>query len=124
LKGRDEPVRQSAIHHSIRGRFAIRKGSWKLELCAGSGGWGNPSDKEARQQSWPQVQLYHMERDIHEKNNLEEKRPRIVSDLVDLLQNHVSLGRSTPGPPQANDVEVDIWKEAREAKVRLIQQEK
>ncbi len=31
--------REAVVHHSIDGLFAIRKGKWKLELCAGSGGW-------------------------------------------------------------------------------------
>ncbi len=122
LKGGDEPVRRSMVHHSGKGRFAIRKGEWKLNLCAGSGGWGSPSDKQARQNGLPQVQLYHMGRDIREQDNLRAEKPEVVATLVDLLQKQVLRGRSTPGPSQPNDVKVDIWKKARTAKKRLAEQ--
>src|SRR4029450_4798647 len=34
-----KPVRETLVHHSINGRFAIREGKWKLCLSPGSGGW-------------------------------------------------------------------------------------
>ena len=48
LLGKDPtPLRATVVHHSINGRFAIRQGPWKLELCPGSGGWGKPGDADA-----------------------------------------------------------------------------
>jgi arylsulfatase A len=36
------PIQPAVVFHSINGSFAIQQGSWKLELCPGSGGWGDP----------------------------------------------------------------------------------
>ncbi|MFZ2642760.1 MAG: arylsulfatase, partial [Verrucomicrobiia bacterium] len=52
--------RETVVHHSINGKFSIREGRWKLELCPGSGGWSIPRDPQAVQQGLPQVQLYDM----------------------------------------------------------------
>ncbi|HEX4147822.1 MAG TPA: arylsulfatase, partial [Pirellulales bacterium] len=52
------PLRPAVVHHSINGKFAIREGSWKLEFCPGSGGWGEPGDAAAQKQGLPGVQLY------------------------------------------------------------------
>ena len=38
----DRQPREALVHHSIEGKFSIRQGRWKLELCPGSGGWGRP----------------------------------------------------------------------------------
>ncbi|MEA2735174.1 MAG: arylsulfatase, partial [Humisphaera sp.] len=40
--GANMKPRDAIVHHSINGNFAIRQGPWKLALCAGSGGWGDP----------------------------------------------------------------------------------
>lgn len=109
LMGNDtKPVRESIVHHSIEGRFAIRQGPWKLVLCAGSGGWSKPGDKEAKQQGLPGVQLYQIEDDPAESNNLQAKHPKTVSRLKSLLDHHIKQGRSTPGPKQPNDNAVRI----------------
>ncbi len=109
LKG-GESARQSIIHHSIDGRFAIREGNWKLALCPGSGGWGAPRDHAAAQQGLPPIQLYDLANDIGETANLQAEHPALVSHLVNLLEEKVANGRSTPGPPQANDADIDIYK--------------
>ena len=113
LKGKDKPIREAVVHHSISGKFAIRKGKWKLLLCAGSGGWASPSDREAEKKHLPSVQLYDMQADIGEKNNLHDKHPEIVAELISLLKKCVDTGRSTPGALQKNDVTVDIFKGAK-----------
>jgi arylsulfatase A len=104
------PGREALVHHSIQGRFAIRKGPWKLELCAGSGGWSAPRDPEAARQKLPLVQLYQMTDDLGEQRNLQAARPEMVAELTALLEKQVRDGRSTPGQPQTNDVVVDLWK--------------
>jgi hypothetical protein len=113
LKGKDAPVREAVVHHSANGKFAIRKGKWKLLLCAGSGGWAKPRDDEALKQGLPPVQLYDMEADIGERENLQDKHPEIVAQLVELLRKYADTGRSTPGTRQKNDVPVDIFKGAK-----------
>ena len=51
-----------------------------------------------------------MESDSGEKNNLYNKYPEKVKEMVSLLEKLVNDGRSTPGENQDNDVPVDIWK--------------
>jgi arylsulfatase A-like enzyme len=111
LRGEDRPVRETVIHHSISGRFAIRDERWKLEFCPGSGGWASPKDPEALKQGLPALQLYDMAADPGEKSNLAAKHPEAVERLTKLLEKHVADGRSTPGAPQKNDVDVDLRKD-------------
>ena len=105
------PVREATVHHSSEGAFSIRQGHWKLELCAGSGGWSSPSEEEARKQNLPKIQLYDLRQDIRERTNLQAQHPDVVDRLVHLLEKYVTDGRSTPGRPQSNAVKVRIWKD-------------
>ena len=104
-----QPVRDHVVHHSITGKFAIRNKRWKLVLCPGSGGW-TLSDAKAAEDGLPLVQLYDMQNDPGEKVNLHEREPRLVKQMLARLKQLVAEGRSTPGEPQSNDVDVDIWK--------------
>jgi len=115
LHGEDRVVRETLVHHSIQGKFAIREGNWKLLLCGGSGGWGSPNDAAAHKQGLPAVQLYDMSIDIGEKKNLQKEHPEIVAKLTKLLEKYVAEGRSTPGKPQKNDVPVNIHKTNNDA---------
>ncbi len=105
------PVRGSVIHHSINGSFAIRQGQWKLELCAGSGGWSAPKPGGKEEKRLPPVQLYDLTRDPGEKNNVQAENPDVVKRLTALLEKQVADGRSTPGAPQKNDVTIELHKE-------------
>ena len=120
LKGGSQPVRETLIHHSGHGNFAIRDGKWTLVLCAGSGGWGAPP-KVAKGEKLPPVQLYDMSADEGEQKNLQAEHPEIVKQLTEKLKKLVADGRSTPlrqaqggaGPKQQNDVPVDIFKNGK-----------
>ena len=103
------PTHPFVIHHSIRGRFAIRQGDWKFIAARGSGGWSKGDDSKPSQ-------LYNMENDRKESNNLVEEKPEIVAELTELLETAVGNGRTTPGSRQENDVRVVIWKDGAEAK--------
>jgi arylsulfatase A-like enzyme len=106
----DGPVREALVHHSISGRFSIRQGRWKLELCPGSGGWSPPRDPQAVKQGLPSIQLYDMTADAGEQHNVQAENPEVVKNLTAILERYVAQGRSTPGAPQKNDVPVDIRK--------------
>jgi arylsulfatase A-like enzyme len=105
------PLREAVVHHSINGSFAIRQGPWKLGLCADSGGWSAPKPGSKEAAKLPPVQLYDMTQDIGERVNESKAHPQIVERLTRLLEKYVADGRSTPGAPQKNDVEILIRKQ-------------
>ncbi len=85
------PIRDHLIHHSIQGMFSIRKGPWKLITGKGSGGWSaDPDENDA------QGQLYNLDKDLGEKNNLYNEYPEIVEELQVLLEKHQENGYSNP----------------------------
>lgn len=98
----EKPLREATVHHSIDGRFAIRKGKWKLILWPGSGGWSDPNSKEELK-GLPAFQLYNLELDPSEEKNLVSLYPDKVKELKSLLETYIKNGRSTPGAPQEND---------------------
>jgi len=101
LLGEDnESIREATVHHSANGSFAIRKGKWKLIMCPGSGGWSYPVPKEAKEMNLPAVQLYNLENDIVEQNNVYDQYPGVVEELKNLLEEYIRTGRSTPGESQ------------------------
>lgn len=107
-----EVIREATVHHSINGDFTIRKGEWKLLLSPGSGGWSFPkpgTDDEVIK-TLPSVQLYNMQSDPAEKNNVYAEHPEVVKELKDLMIKYVKEGRSTPGTPQKNDGP-GVWKQ-------------
>ena len=105
-----ESPRQSIVHHSLYGRFAVREGNWKLILAPGSGGWTAPDDILATKENLPWTQLYDLNADIGEQDNLKTDHTEKVKSLVELLEKIVADGRSTPGEKQTNDVPIDIFK--------------
>ncbi len=104
------PIREATVHHSINGTFSIRQGKWKLELCPGSGGWSDPRPDKAIADGLPMIQLYDLSQDIGEKENVHARHPDVVHGLIRLLESYVEQGRSTPGAPQQNDGDPDIWR--------------
>ncbi len=110
---RQQPLsnpRQSIVHHSISGKFAIRLGDWKLLLAPGSGGWSAPTDPQALKAGLPEMQLYNIKEDLGEATNQYDSQPEKIRSLVELLEVIVGRGRSTSGEIQLNDVPIDIWK--------------
>jgi arylsulfatase A-like enzyme len=100
-----QPIRKATVHHSINGSFSIRQGKWKLEFCSGSGGWSFPEPHQAKELGLYPIQLYNLEKDISEQNNLAEQNPEIVKELTVLMQKYIDEGRSTPGAIQSNEGE-------------------
>jgi arylsulfatase A-like enzyme len=77
------PIREATVHHSAQGKFALRKGDWVL-IDAPSGD----------------------DNGVHgEPQWLKDERSYTRHDQPGELFN-VSEGRSTPGTPQKNDVEI------------------
>ena len=108
LRGETErSVRTDVIHQSVDGSLSIRKGSFKLEMCPGSGGWSYPAPGEETE-DMPRFQLYDLEKDISERTNVIGSHPAVVEELRALLIKRIVEGRSTAGQAQANDGE-RIW---------------
>ncbi len=114
FKGNAQTDRKTLISHSIGGSFSIRKGNWKLCLSAGSGGWSDPREPDAKKQGLPPMQLYNLKADRGELKNLVDENPKKVKELLTLLQKEVSEGRCTQGNPVPNDREVTFLPEGVE----------
>ena len=108
------PVREATVNHSVNGSFAIRKGKWKLIFCPGSGGWSDPTPEKASEMDIPPLQLYNLEKDIGETNNVVSEHPEVVDQLTDLMEQYIKKGRSTPGTPQQNYGEIEFIPEGYE----------
>ncbi len=78
LLGRQDapPGRRHLVHHSARGRFAIRRGDWKLILASPTRGGGRQT----------RAQLYDLAEDPGEIADLSDDHPKIVAELTALLE--------------------------------------
>jgi len=103
------PRRDSVICHSIDGSFALRRGKWKLEFCAGSGGWSYPNNRTAIKKGLPKWQLYDLDSDPKERHNVIREHPELVKEMTAMLKKDIERGRSTPGTPQPNDAGKTWW---------------
>jgi arylsulfatase A-like enzyme len=77
-------ARKEVVHHSGGGMFAVRSGPWKLILGLGSGGFTQPKHIKATA-GGPKGQLYHLERDPQEEENLWSEQPQVVARLTEKL---------------------------------------
>ena len=91
----DKPIREAIVSHSVYGVFAIRQGPWKLILeNQDSGGWVRPSGSGPKTNS--PGQLYNLDDDPAEQDNLFDKHPGIVKRLRTLLETYKKQGYSRP----------------------------
>jgi arylsulfatase A len=79
--------RETAIHDTPNGALGIRKGPWKLIPIQGGGGfrW----DRDAHDSDQPPGQLFNLEVDSAERDNLYEQHPEIVAELQALLDEQL-----------------------------------
>lgn len=94
------PIREATVHHSADGGFSIRQGRWKLIAHRGAGSWNYDdgtipiipplTDPEAP------GQLYDLETDPGERENVYRRHPEIVGQLSSLLEKYRTEGRSAP----------------------------
>jgi len=92
LKGSDEPVRESVIHHSASGKFAIRHQDWLfIDYKTGDGNNGRRKEpdwfrKERRVVSYrSSAELFNLMVDPQQKHNLYNKHPEKAGELKKLL---------------------------------------
>ena len=98
LEGVDQPVRTNGVNCSVHGVPALRDGPWKFF----HGAPGRDRSGEMHQS----IHLYKLDDDLGETNNLAAAMPEKVAVMEALLEKIITGGRSTPGAPQKNDVEV------------------
>lgn len=106
--------RKGIINHSVSGHFAYREGNYKLILAKGSGGWTMPNEKAAAKNGSPIAQLYDLDADPGEQNNLYKTHPELAGKLLAQLTAYVEAGASVEGKQSNNDVpEVNLWKSTK-----------
>lgn len=106
------PARQATVHHSAKGKFAIRKGDWVL-IDAPSGddntAHGEPQwlkDERSYTTHSQPGELFNLREDLAQRVNRFAEEPEVVRDLKTLLEKVKADGRSTPGTAQPNDVQI------------------
>ena len=95
IAGEGPALRQTMVHHSLHGMFAVRDGRWKLVEDRGSGGFTAPNFLEPGPGE-PAGQLYDLAADPEETQNLFDAEPAVVSRLATLLENYKNEGRTRP----------------------------
>ncbi len=99
LKGRDKPIRESAVNCSLTGVPSLREGKWKLISGKANGGFTKLADDH-------KIKLYNLTDDPGETVNLASDQPGRVEEMRAMLEKIIASGRSTPGKQQENDVKV------------------
>ncbi len=84
---KSDAKRLPLLNHSINGRFSITEGKWKLIM---------PHKNLKRE-------LYDLENDPGEENNVYAKNAEIAANLERKITEIVTRGRTTPGAKQPND---------------------
>lgn len=95
----ESPVREATVHQSSAGDLAIRQGPWKQIFF-----------RDGRRE------LYNLESDVSETQDMSADKPEIVEDLTQLMQRYIDRGRSTRGSDQKNDTNLSL--EAKTPKKR------
>lgn len=87
LSGSDRPIRTHAVSTACNGLPGYRDGSWKYIAT-------------------PDPELYNLETDPAESQNLASQHPDRVQSMRNQFEKLIRDGRSTPGTPQKNDIKV------------------
>ena len=88
------PVREAIVNDSYTGEMAIRQGPWKLILAQHGGGIGSKAMQPDPNK--PAGQLFNLEKDPTESENLYTRHPEKVRRLTALLERIEKSGRSRP----------------------------
>ncbi len=86
-------LRDTIVHHSADGTFAIRQGHWKLAMALGSRGFSLPKEEIAKAGE-AEGQLYNLRDNPGEQQNIWLREPKIVARLTALLEKVKADGHS------------------------------
>jgi len=89
---RGDPIRDYAVLCSFQGDHLIRKDNWVLLFFLGPSDQWHENPKP--EPGGPEGQLYDLDRDPHQENNLWLERPDMVAELTALYKTHMERGRS------------------------------
>ena len=78
------------------------RGDYKFIFCPDSGGWSPPKPWSNEGENLPKFQLYNLNSDPSESNNLFGKFPKLEKELITIFKNAITNGRTTDGPIQEN----------------------
>ena len=105
-------IREATVHHSARGKFAIRRGDWVfIDAPSGddNGVHGEPQwlrDERSYAQHAHPGELFNVREDPAQCDNQYSEKPKLVLELKSLLKKYQQDGRSTRGAAQKNDMEI------------------
>ncbi|MGI9108640.1 MAG: sulfatase family protein [Opitutales bacterium] len=105
LRGSSAPTRPHAISCASAGTPGLRVGQWKYVATQ-------------------PAQLFDLAADLGETKNLATEQPERVTEMKALLEKLIADGRSTPGEPQKNDVEVVRFPKAGAPKAKAAKKAK
>jgi arylsulfatase A len=105
----DAPVRETLIHHSASGKFAIRSADWVF-IDAPTGDDNEEPAWFKRERGYVPHdfpgELFDMDADISERENLYGERPDVVEALASELRRIKPAGADAPtAPPSERDTE-------------------
>jgi arylsulfatase A-like enzyme len=83
------PLHEAMIFDSGNGEFSVRRGRWKAVA-------GTLDNLEAISEGTKSGQLYDLEEDPGEKNDLWAEHPDIAASMIELLMKYRAEGRSRP----------------------------
>jgi len=98
-----QPTQEAVVHHSAAGVFAIRRGPWKYiepmapasaPARAAKGGKYAKAGKPVKIAGVAAAQLYNLQADPGEKQNVLDSHPEVARELADLLGRYKAAGRS------------------------------
>lgn len=90
-----EKARDFAVHHSLHGVFALRKGPWKYAEARGSGGFSQPRVITAKPGE-ATTQLYRLDTDPAETTNLADTEKETAARLARRLKQIQNSTRTRP----------------------------
>ncbi|EDM29648.1 arylsulfatase A precursor [Lentisphaera araneosa HTCC2155] len=118
LKGQTiQKQREAIIHHSDKGKFAIRRDKWVLIMDEGAGSGRNPKYWDPVQNP-AAIQLFDLSKDPGQTINLQAQNPEVVSQMKKQLMSIIDNGRSTAGLNQKNDDGKKGWPHYDELKTK------
>lgn len=93
-------ARTSVVNHSNHGEFAYREGPWKLAFTMS----GRNLEQSRGKPTIPE--LYRLDQDIAEANDLASQHPEIVQRMTKAFRKLITDGASRPGQEASNDTAV------------------